>query len=66
MNVPQTGQDHVASAGLATIHLVPGGLVAHFKNEMTRFRTLPLNIYYRPSQGRDESAEITMQFLLEH
>ncbi|MBK5541783.1 hypothetical protein JFU57_26220 [Pseudomonas sp. TH07] len=58
-------QDSVAIANKPTCHLIPGGLVLHFKSEISTHNNVLLNINYNPNQGLDESAGASAQFGLE-
>ncbi|MBY4709829.1 T6SS effector BTH_I2691 family protein [Burkholderia cepacia] len=59
------GGKSVVIASIPTCHLVAGGLVLHFKNEVTDIYKMALDIDYKPNQGLDESADATAQFELE-
>ncbi|KVH56111.1 T6SS effector BTH_I2691 family protein [Burkholderia cepacia] len=59
-------QGNICVAGNPTCYDTRNGLVLHFKKEVTEVNRMALSIYYKPSQGLDESAMAVAQFQLEH
>ncbi|KVS62864.1 hypothetical protein WK39_00010 [Burkholderia cepacia] len=59
-------QGNICVAGNPTCYDTRNGLVLHFKKEVMEVNRMALSIYYKPSQGLDESAMAVAQFQLEH
>ncbi|WP_334011591.1 T6SS effector BTH_I2691 family protein [Burkholderia cepacia] len=58
-------QGNICIAGNPICYDTRNGLVLHFKKEVTEVDRMALSIYYKPSQGLDESAMAVAQFQLE-
>ncbi|WP_334046548.1 T6SS effector BTH_I2691 family protein [Burkholderia cepacia] len=58
-------QGNICVAGNPICYDTRNGLVLHFKKEVTEVDRMALSIYYKPSQGLDESAMAVAQFQLE-
>lgn len=65
LSAPGPNQSTVVIANKPTCHLIAGGLVIHFKSEISTHNNVILNINYNPNLGLDKSAGASAQFGLE-